>query len=282
MDSHISKTLGDFATRLTEMEQNSVPSPHVCASSRRMLPQHQMFPVRQHPGLHSNTLTTPQPQGPMAQSHLMTTETHDEDLILPQAQKMNNHEVPSYFDSLASNTSKELQSGSIPFGKSPICWYVTNLSEFIAKQVPCQSGLLLKHAANAKTLLLDIRMMAFLMQLTVTSAAPTLLSQCVNPDQLKTERLENNLCRCGKSWLTSLKFFPDADCEGVFIIPATDPLSQILSIKDRRNGIGKAVFKLAPLGSGQTFTLVAPDLSVPGISPKVLQRVLSQANRPHV
>ena len=51
-----------------------------------------------------------------------------------------------------------------------------------------------------------------------------------------------------------------------------------LSIKDRRNGIGKPVFKIAPLGSGQTFTLVAPDPSVPGISPEVLQRVLSQAN----
>ena len=76
--------------------------------------------------------------------------------------------------------------------------------------------------------------------------------------------------------------FPDADDKGVFIIPALDTRSQILSIKDRRNGIGKAVFKLAPLGSGQTFTLVAPDLSVPGISPEVLQRVLSQANRPHV
>ena len=118
--------------------------------------------------------------------------------------------------------------------------------------------------------------MVFLMQLTVPSAAPIQLSQCVNPDQLKTERLENNLCRCGKNWLTSLKFS--------FRMQMTtlDTRSQILSIKDRRNGIGKAVFKLAPLGSGQTFTLVAPDLSVPGISPEVLQRVLSQANRPHV
>ena len=44
------------------------------------------------------------------------------------------------------------------------------------------------------------------------------------------------------------------------------------------NGIGKPVFKLAPLGGGQTFTLVTPDLSVPGISPEVLQRVLSQAS----
>ena len=63
--------------------------------------------------------------------------------------------------------------------------------------------------------------------------------------------------------------------EGTFIIPALDTRSQILSIKDRRNGIGKPVFKLAPLGSRQTFTFVAPDLCVPGISPEVLHRVLS-------
>ena len=76
--------------------------------------------------------------------------------------------------------------------------------------------------------------------------------------------------------------FPDEDDEGVFILPALDARSQILSTKDRRNGIRKPVFKLAPLGSGQTFTLVASGLSVPGISPEVFQRVLSQANRPHV
>ena len=69
--------------------------------------------------------------------------------------------------------------------------------------------------------------------------------------------------------------FPDRDDEGAFIIPALDARSQILSIRDRRNGFGKPVFKLAPLGSGQIFTPVAPDLSVPGVSPEVLQRVLS-------
>ena len=74
----------------------------------------------------------------MAQGHLMTIETHDEYLILPQAQKMNNHEVPSYSDSLVNNISKELHSGSIPFGMNLVCWLVTNLLEFIAKQSPCQ------------------------------------------------------------------------------------------------------------------------------------------------
>ena len=37
------------------------------------------------------------------------------------------------------------------------------------------------------------------------------------------------------------------------------------------------MFKLASFGSGQLFTLVALELSVPGVSPNVLQSVLSQA-----
>ena len=53
--------------------------------------------------------------------------------------------------------------------------------------------------------------------------------------------------------------FPDGDDEAAFIIPALDARSHVLSIKDRRNGVGKPVFKLASLGSGQLFTLVSPD-----------------------
>ena len=83
-------------------------------------------------------------------------------------------------------------------------------------------------------------------------------------------------------WPTKNSLPCDGDDEGAFIIPALDARSHVLTIKDRRNGVGKPVFKLAPLGSGQTFTLVAPDLCVPGISHEILQRVLSQANRPNV
>ena len=67
-----------------------------------------------------------------------------------------------------------------------------------------------------------------------------------------------------------------------FIIPALDTRSHVHSIKDRRNGVGKTVFKLSLLGSGQTFALVTPEPSVPGVLPDVLQHVLSQANRSHV
>ena len=41
--------------------------------------------------------------------------------------------------------------------------------------------------------------------------------------------------------------FLDGDDEGAFIVPALDARSQVLSIKDRRNGVGKPVFKLALL-----------------------------------
>ena len=203
MDSQISNTHGDFGNRLTEMEQKfSALTARMCkfethaASASNVSGSARSWPTLEQ----VDGSTAAGSHGPGS------TETHDEGLILPQAQKMNNHEVPSYSDFLANNTSKELHSGSIPFGKNLVCWHVTNLKGFIAKQVQCQSGLFLKHEATVNTLLFDKKMMVFLMQSTVPVAAPILPSQCVNPDQLKTERLENNLCRCGKYWLTSLKF----------------------------------------------------------------------------
>ena len=77
----------------------------------------------------------------------------------------------------------------------------------------------------------------------------------------------------------SLGRIPNRDDEGAFIIPARDTRSHV---KDRRNGIGKPVFKLAPLGSGQTGAFVSPELSVLGAPPYVLQHVLSQANKSNV
>ena len=66
MDSHITKTLGDLPPGLQRSNRTSAPSLHVCAKSRHMLPQHQIYQVRQDPGLHSNKLTAPQPLCPMA------------------------------------------------------------------------------------------------------------------------------------------------------------------------------------------------------------------------
>ena len=74
-----------------------------------------------------------------------------------------------------------------------------------------------------------------------------------------------------------LKFlFPHRYDGGAFIVPALDARSQV------RIGVGKPQFKLAPFGRGQLFTLVAPDLCVPGVSSEVLQRVISQASTANV
>ena len=72
------------------------------------------------------------------------------------------------------------------------------------------------------------------------------------------------------------------DDEGAFIIPVLEARSYVLSIKDRRNGVGKPVFQLASLGIGQLFSLVTPELSVHGVSTEVMQLVLSQANKANV
>ena len=103
------------------------------------------------------------------------------------------------------------------------------------------------------------------MQSAVLYAAPVLLSLCVNPDQLKIENSET-IFFIVESWLTILEvLFPDGDDDGAFIIPAFDAHSCVFSIRDRRNGIGKPVFKLASLGSGHfSFILVTLDLSVFG------------------
>ena len=120
------------------------------------------------------------------------------------------------------------------------------------------------------------------MQLTVPSAGPIQISLSANPSELKTWRLENNLPFWRELGDQLKVLFPDGDDEGVFITPALDERSHVLSIKDQRNGVGKPVFKLALLGSGQTFAFATSELSVPGVSPEVLQRVLSQASRAKV
>ena len=120
-------------------------------------------PAQQDLGIYSDIVMAPQPLdllGLMTQGHLMTIETQDEGLIRSQALKMNKREVPSYFDSLVSKTTKKLRCGSMIFRKNPICPHTTNLSEFIAKQVLCRPDLYLKHEPNVKTMLLDMKMIS--------------------------------------------------------------------------------------------------------------------------
>ena len=69
--------------------------------------------TQRDPGTYSDEVTAPQPLGPMALDHPMTTEIQDVDLIPLQALMTNKHAVPFYYDAHASNASLELRSGSI-------------------------------------------------------------------------------------------------------------------------------------------------------------------------
>ena len=114
--------------------------------------------------------------------------------------------------------------------------------------------------------LFDIRMMVFLVLLTVPSAAPMLLSQCVNPDQLNSERLENNLRLCGENWLTNKKFSSLIEMTKVY----SSSLHSILVHKFSASKFVEMELEnrfssLLRLVVDKRFTLVTPDLSVPGI-----------------
>ena len=122
--------------------------------------------------------------GPMALDHQMTTGVQD-----PQTLLMNMREVQSYYDSLANNSTKGLQSGSILSVKNPTCQPTMDLSQFIVKQVPRRSGSYLNHEPNVKILLSDIKTMASPLRLTIPFATTKQLLLCVNPRQLKTTKM---------------------------------------------------------------------------------------------
>ena len=127
----------------------------------------------------------------------------DADLIFPQALPMNMREEPSCYDFHVNSTILELRTH---FGKGPTYLSTINLLRSILRQVPCRSGLYLKHEAKVKTLLLDIKMMVFPMRLTVPFSASKQRLLCANPDQLRTGRLESNLQLCGECWQINSKF----------------------------------------------------------------------------
>ena len=119
-------------------------------------------PARQDLGIYSDIAMAPQPpglSGPMAQGHLMTIEITIRRLDTFSSTEDERSRSAVLLRFLCEQYSKGLQSGSIIFGKNPICQHTTSLSEFIAKQVRCRSGLFLKREPNANTLLLDTKMM---------------------------------------------------------------------------------------------------------------------------
>ena len=162
-----------------------------------------------------------------------------------------------------------LRGGSTLFGKGPRCVHTINLSEFIVKQVLCRSGLYLNHEPNVKILLSDIKRKDVIDSPFCCTKTNIIVRQSTS---IEDREIGKQFAPLWRELADQLKiFFPDGDDEGAFIVPALDVRSQVLSMKYRRNGVGKPVFKPAPFGSGQTFAFVSPELSVPGVLPDVLQ-----------
>ena len=131
--------------------------------------------------------------------------------------------------------------------------------------------------SNVKILLSDIKIMASPVRLTVPFCNTKTTITVRQSKTIEDREIGKQFAPLWREVADQLEILSlDRDDVGAFIIPALDTRSNVLSIKDRRNGVGKPVFKLAPLGSGQTFALVTPELSVPGVPPDVLQHVLSQ------
>ena len=76
------------------------------------------------------------------------------------------------------------------------------------------------------------------------------------------------------------EILPEKDAKGNFFVPALNIRAQVLSTYDRRNGVGKPVFKLAPLGHEQVFDVTAPNLCEPYVSDVVLQQIVCEASTP--
>ena len=91
------------------------------------------------------------------------------------------------------HTTLGLRIGSIIFGKSPTYQPVTNLSEYIAKQVPCQTDSYSKQEPHVRTLWPGIRMTVTLTRWIVPFAKAQPISQSASPSHSKTKKSGNVL-----------------------------------------------------------------------------------------
>ena len=157
---------------------------------------------------------------------------------------MSNHEVPSYFDSVANNTSKALHSGSIPF------WEESNL---LASNKPvrihCKAGSVsvrLVFEARGKCKDFNAQYKDDGVPYAINSPFFCCTNTTITVRQsrsIEDREIGKQFTPLWKELAEQLKvLFPDGDDEGVFILPALDARSQII-IKDRKNGIGKPSFQ---------------------------------------
>ena len=153
MDSHITKTLG-----LQRSNRTSAPSLHVCAKSRHMLHQHQIYQVRQDPGLHSNKVdgsTAAGPHGPGSSSDNRNTRRRldispnndDEDA---RSAVLLRFQCEQYHTGITKWINILYEESNMPASGRPVTIH--------CKAGSCRSGLYVQHEANIKSLFLNHNM----------------------------------------------------------------------------------------------------------------------------
>ena len=93
------------------------------------------------------------------------------------------------------------------------------------------------------------------------------------------EKLENDLRFLEKFWPKSSKFLSLKEMTRMLSLSLRlTPIHKFLASKIEGTVLENPQLKLAPLGNGQVFALIALDLCVLSILGEVLQQVMSQAN----
>ena len=134
--------------------------------------------------------------------------------------------------------------GSINSGQRPTYQLPRDPSGFIVKPAPNPPDSNLKQEPSVKTLWKDARMMVFHMRLTspfCNVSTTILVRQSMSPEDRETGR------RFAPLWEVLIpklrEFFLGWDAKGNFIVTSRFARAHILSIYDRRNGVGKPGFE---------------------------------------
>ena len=156
-------------------------------------------------------------------------------------------------DTLSSHDDEDARSAVLlqfPCEPSPTYQPTTNPSGFIAKKRCLPARLVFETRAECQNFFfwLDTRMMVSPTKLTFHFATAEPISQSASPSHSKIEKIGRRFAPLWKvlsTWLREL--FPEGDNTGTFIVPALNVRSQILSINDRRNGVGKSSVQICSI-----------------------------------
>ena len=184
----------------------SAPSLHVCARSRHMQPQHQMYPVRHDPwpsGEQVDGSTAAGSHGPGSSDDNRNTRRRLDTLSSPEDEQPRSAVLlrfpcEQYHKGITKWIDNLWEESNMP-----AC---NKLVRIYCKAGSASVRLAFETRANCQDFIARYKDDGIPYAITVPPAVPIQISLSANPNQLKTERSENNLRLCGENWLTILKF----------------------------------------------------------------------------